>query len=101
VEQAQPNRDLDAMLLLSTLLKKNKHMLLTIPVGKDQVCGHYHRVYGSNRLPKLLENWIIIKEEFWLKNEINQWIQTSKNEALNMEPNRYYYGLGLFVLSTK
>lgn len=99
VEKQKENRDLEAMKLLSSLLKKNKFMLMTIPVGKDQVCHHYHRVYGSKRLPKLLEMWEIKKEEFWLKNETNQWIKTSREEAINMETNRYYYGLGLFLLT--
>lgn len=99
VKEEQSNGDLDAMRLLRTFIKKNKIMLMTIPVGKDALFHPYHRVYGSKRLPKLLENWEIEKEEFWLKNEANQWIQKAKEEVINMETNRYYYGLGLFVLS--
>src|SRR3990172_11938288 len=42
-----PNGDLKAMRLLRTLLKPGGRMLLTIPVGQDQVCRPYHRIYGA------------------------------------------------------
>lgn len=99
IKEEQPKGDLEAMELLQNYLKPGKLMLLTVPVGKDSVFHPYHRVYGSKRLPMLLKNWKIEKEEFWLKNETNQWIQKTKEEAINIETNRYYYGLGLFVLS--
>ncbi len=91
--------DLDAMKLLHILLKKNKIMIMTIPVGEDIVMSPYHRIYGIKRLPKLLKHWEIEKEEFWIKNHRNQWIQRNKEETLSIKTSRHYYGLGLFILS--
>ena len=47
--------DVRAMSLLRRLVKPNGTMLMTIPVGKDKVVFPEHRVYGSKRLPMLLD----------------------------------------------
>ena len=73
-------------------------MLLTIPVGRDQVFTPLHRVYGQDRLPKLLKGWEIQKNEFWVKDPQNRWILVEESVALSTEPVKHYYGLGLFVL---
>ena len=76
-------------------------MLLTIPIGQDVISPPLHRVYGKRRLPKLLDGYIIEKEEYWIKNDKNRWILTEKSKALDLEPNRNFYGLGCFVLQAK
>ncbi len=90
--------DLKAMKALRQALKPNGTMLLTTTVGKDKLVPSVHRIYGPERLVKLLEDWIIEKEEFWDKNSCNQWIQTTKELALQVEGNDHYYALALFVL---
>ena len=90
--------DLEAMKRLRSLLKSNKPMLLTIPVGLDTVIAPLHRVYGIVRLPKLLEGWAVDQQEYWIKDEENRWILVSKEVALQNPPTRRCYGLGLFVL---
>jgi SAM-dependent methyltransferase len=90
--------DLEAMKRLRWLLKPNKPMLLTIPVGRDTVIAPLHRVYGTVRLPKLLEGWSIDQEEYWVKDETNRWVLVSKEVALQNPPTRRCYGLGLFAL---
>jgi len=94
--------DLLAMKKLSDLLKKDGLMFLTIPIGKDIVVKPYHRVYGKERLPKLLQGFVIIKEEYWTKNNQNKWIKTTKEYALNYEsPHKHFYNLGCFILQPK
>lgn len=93
-----PSGDIEAMNLLKRYLKPGKLMLLTLPVGKDRIYHPSHRVYGLERLPKLLNGWKIVKDEFWIKNDQNNWIQATKENALKTETKRHYYGLGLFVL---
>ena len=75
-----------------------KTMLLTIPVGEDTIYYPLHRIYGSQRLPRLLKGWNIIKEEYWMKDNHNLWIQAEKEKAVNLITKEHYYGLGLFVL---
>ncbi|MFX0092699.1 MAG: DUF268 domain-containing protein [Candidatus Hodarchaeota archaeon] len=98
VTEDRPNGDLEAMEILRKLLKPDKLMFLTIPIGKDTVVRPYHRVYGDKRLPKLLKGWEIIKKEFWTKGENQCWVLTNEREALHRKPLGLKYDLGLFVL---
>jgi hypothetical protein len=90
--------DLEAMKRLRYLLKPNKLMLLTIPVGRDAVIAPLHRIYGAVRLPMLLEGWAVDQQEYWIKDEQNCWISVGREAALQNPPTRRCYGLGLFVL---
>jgi len=96
--------DLKAMDRLKTFMKPNGIMLLTIPVGLDAIFRPMHRVYGTERLPKLLKGYKIIKEDFWVKNEKNNWILSEKGEALKYPPRagstslRSVYAIGCFCL---
>ena len=98
VTEPNPDGDIQAMVILKSLLKKGKKMLLTIPVGRDSVFKPLHRVYGENRLPKLLEGWEVLKKEYWIKNDQNRWNLVKESVALTKKPLPYCYGLGLFVL---
>ena len=98
VEEDQPDGDIEAMARLLTLMKPGGVMLLTIPVGKDEVFPPLHRIYGAERLPKLINRYVIKKEDYWIKDEQNRWIKVDRNVALSRQPQRYLYGLGCFVL---
>ena len=98
VTEPRPEGDIEAMINLKSLLKPGKSMLLTIPVGCDRVFNPLHRVYGPDRLPRLLESWEVVKKEYWIKNNLNRWICVEESVALNKEPVEHCYGLGLFVL---
>lgn len=99
VTNYNPNGDIEAMALLRNILKPCKVMLLTIPVGRDMVFTPLHRIYGEERLPRLLEGWEITRKEYWTKDNSNRWICVEESVALKREPLRQCYGLGLFVLS--
>jgi Caenorhabditis protein of unknown function, DUF268 len=98
VTESRPDGDIEAMVILKNLVKPGKIMLLTIPVGRDRLFKPLHRVYGQDRLPKLLKGWEIQKNEFWIKDALNRWIFVEESAALNIEPVKHCYGLGLFVL---
>jgi len=98
VTESRPDGDIEAMAVLKSLLKPGKVMLLTIPVGRDRVFNPLHRVYGLDSLPRLLEGWEVVKKECWIKDALNRWICVEESVALNNEPSRHCYGLGLFVL---
>lgn len=98
VTEEQANGDLEAMATLRNLLKPGKEMVLTIPVGRDRVFLPRHRVYGPERLPRLLAGWEVVKKEFWGKDGSNQWKSMDEQSSLEHDPSDYYYGLGLFVL---
>ena len=99
VTKDRPDGDIEAMKILKIILKPGGKMLLTIPVGQDNVFKPLHRVYGKERLPRLLEGWEILKEEYWIKDEEGYWICVDKETALGREiVHPSLYGLGLFVL---
>jgi SAM-dependent methyltransferase len=98
VTDSRPDGDLEAMARLRDLMKPGGVMLLTIPVGQDAVFAPLHRAYGSERLPRLLEGYLVENEEYWVKNDQNAWVLTSKQDALASEPQERFYGLGCFVL---
>ncbi len=100
VREARPDGDLEAMAILKGVLRPEKVMILTTPVGCHSVFTPLHRVYGRERLPKLLAGWRIRKKEFWIKDKNNRWICVDEAPALEFEPARHRYGLGLFLLSS-
>ncbi len=103
-----PDGDLEAMARLRKLMKPGGVMLLTIPVGQDAVFAPYCRVYGVRRLPRLLEDYEIEEEAFWVKDNQNQWVLAEKETALKFKasagswnPFKNVYALGCFVLLAK
>jgi len=108
VTEARPNGDLEAMGRLREIMKPGAVMLLTIPVGQDAVFPPVTRIYGRERLPKLLEGYLVEEEAFWVKDGQNRWMQCDKQAALSFKPSagswnvlRNIYALGCFVLRRK
>lgn len=101
IKKSAPNGDIKAMAIMKKLLKPGGKMLLTIPVGQDALFSSSHRVYGKERLPKLLDGYIVEKKEYWIKDEQNRWILTNESNALNLASNSNFYGLGCFILKKK
>jgi SAM-dependent methyltransferase len=105
VTYEESDGDLLAMEKLRALLKPNGVMLMTIPCGQDAVIAPWHRVYGKQRLPKLLAGFEAAEEVFWLKHRDNRWHTSERNAALSFAATRHpdagslcCYALGCFVL---
>jgi hypothetical protein len=86
-------------------MKPSAIMLLTVPVGQDAVFAPLCRVYGRERLPRLLAGFAMEREMFWVKDAENRWVQCDRETALSFEasagswdPLRNVYALGCFVL---
>lgn len=99
-EENLPDGDILAMYRLRRMLKEQGRLVLTLPIGLDTVVGSWHRVYGQERLPKLLKEWEIEQEEYWQKDSQNVWKKTNKESALKEKPTDVptCYALGLMVL---
>jgi SAM-dependent methyltransferase len=89
--------DLEAMGIMADLLADGGRMILTIPVGRDAVFSPQHRIYGDERLPRLLERYSPSEEQFWHKDG-PAWKPTDRATALATEGSESFYSLGLFVL---
>jgi SAM-dependent methyltransferase len=98
---ADRDGDLRAMEKLARLLRPDGDMVLTLPVGLDGVFPPYHRVYGAERLPRLLEPFSVRDEAWWAKLDGESWEPASRETALAVEPSSSYYALGLFVAAPR
>ena len=90
--------DLKVMELCKRLLAPKGKLIVTIPVGIDDVYYPNHRIYGEARLPKLLLGYEVKKKEFWRKNEKNRWVEVAEEVALNVKGSNSYYAMGLYEL---
>lgn len=97
----QNDGDIATMRLLKHLLSPSGFMILTIPVGQDTIFSPQHRIYGKNTLPKLLNDYSIVKEEYWSKGISQKWTICDRAAALAITGAEDFYALGLFVLSAK
>ncbi len=97
----EPDGDLRAMKKMASLLKPGGEMVLTIPVGLDATYAPNHRIYGEQRLPRLLEHWDVREETFWSKPAGPRFRPVSREQALADEGSASYYALGLFVVTPR
>jgi hypothetical protein len=84
---------------LATLLRPDGDMILTLPAGIDGVFSPYHRVYGEQRLPRLLEPFAVRDEAWWAKLDGKTWQSTTREAALAIQGSSSYYALGLLVVT--
>jgi len=59
-DEIDPNGDLESMEFLKNNLKEGGLCFLAVPIGKDQIIWNAHRIYGRNRLPKLIEGFEVV-----------------------------------------
>lgn len=106
VEVEETGGDLAAMQRMRKMLKPEGKMLLTVPCGRDAVIVPWHRVYGAERLPKLLSGYEIEEQVYWVKRADNVWYPANRETALSYVPTNHptngfltCYALGCFVLA--
>jgi len=90
--------DLKAMWKLRQLMKPEAVHLLTIPIGLDAVWRPLHRIYGPQRLPRLLEGYRVISKRCWTKDWFNRWVLTGESDALRLLSSPKLYGIGCYEL---
>jgi hypothetical protein len=93
--------DIKAMSRVLTVLKPMGTCILTVPVGLDGVYRPWHRVYGKERLPRLLQGFSIIKRRYFVKWPKSYWVEASEEEALSFPSSASCYALGQFVLKPR
>lgn len=98
---ADEEADVAAMRRLATLLRPEAELLLTLPVGRDAGFPPYHRVYGERRLPRLLEGFDSVEQEYWAKVDGRLWSPVDRQRALVEEASPSYYALGLLRLRVR
>ncbi len=101
----QDEADLRAMQRMRSILKLGGKLLMTAPCGRDAVFAPLHRIYGRQRLPRLLDGFAIESESFLARDARGQWVACDKQAALDLEARADFHNpvnsvnaLGLFVL---
>jgi len=97
----EADADVRAMERLASALKPDGGMALTIPVGRDAVFQPLHRIYGPERLPRLLAPFEVVAERYWAKPSGPRWKEISRESALAEQGSESYYALGLFALRAR
>lgn len=105
ITEMAPDADLAVMAELRRVMRPGAIMLLTIPLGQDAVFIPKCRVYGAERLPRLLDGYDIREQYCYVKTERNDWLLCRLETALQEEasvwsetPAGNLYALGCFVL---
>jgi SAM-dependent methyltransferase len=105
IDVEQDDGDIDVMNRLAQILRPGGTLLMTSPCGNDAVLKPWCRVYGTQRLPRLFAAFTVAKQQFWTKNQTNQWQSCTREKALAFEPRNdaadpqgCAYALGCFVL---
>ena len=100
--------DIQVMRRLANVLKPEGKLLMTAPCGQDAILAPWCRVYGAQRLPSILAPFDVLKETYWIKNDRNQWVESTRDSALGFQPRNdstnphlCAYALGCFVLRRK
>ena len=93
-----PTADLKATQKVLHHLTSGGLFFLTIPAGRDVVHRPWHRVYGKNRLPELLQGFEIVSQRFLKKQPHGPWQEASQDEALDYPVEIQRYALGQFIL---
>ncbi len=97
--------DLEIMARLRRLLKTGGVMLLTAPLGQDVHLPPHGRVYGAERLARLLAGFTVERADYWIKQGREGWKPCGQETALqadiaprSRDAVRRAYGLGCFIL---
>ena len=93
-----PDGDFKAMRAIAGILKRNGLFFLTVPVGRDTVVARGRRVYGRNRLPKLLAGFDLVDYRFLVKEPRGPWSASSADAALEFPADERRYALGQMIL---
>jgi hypothetical protein len=99
--KADIDGDLRAMRRIRKLLLPSGNVFLTIPVGQDAVHQPWHRVYGRERLPKLLHGFEVVQSRFLQKEPWGAWFGTTLEKALDVPVDVRRYALGEMTLKLR
>ncbi len=93
-----PSADLRATQKILRHLASEGMLFLTVPVGRDTIHRPWHRVYGKERLPQLLQGFEIVSQRFLDKEPWGPWHEVTMDEALDQPRDVRRYALGEWIL---
>ena len=83
---------------IAAILEPTGLLFLTVPMGRDAVYKPFHRVYGRQRLHRLIEGFEVIKSRFYVKEPWGPWRSANQEAALGYPADIRRYALGEMLL---
>lgn len=91
--------DIECMRKVRSLLSSGGRVILTIPIGLDYVLSPWHRVYGRDRFPRLIEGFSVLQDRAFARSPGGPWHMVTLQEGLAHPKVPQRYALGEFVLA--
>lgn len=103
IKAYEPDADFRAMGKLLDCIKPTGWQIFTIPVGdRTYVFAPWHKIYGPDRVEKLLAGWEILDQVFSAKSDgVDDYHPVSRDVAFSTGPQpppHHYYAVGCFKL---
>jgi len=93
-----PNGDLQEMSAIRRLLKPGGIQIACFPLGRDAFWPPECYIYGTTRLPRILEGYRVTASKYYLKDWFNRWVPSNEEEVMKKEGTPELYNLGCFIL---
>lgn len=77
-----PSADLEAMAKAASYLRPDGLMVVSVPVGKDEVRWNEGRVYGRIRLPMLLSGWDLVGTEGFSDSDLDKVVRSHSHQPV-------------------
>ena len=90
--------DLRCMRKVRGLLQADGRLILTLPLGEDYVLRPWHRIYGRERFPRLIDGFRIIEGRGLVRTAGRPWQEVTVETAMNHPKTPQRYAIGEFVL---
>jgi hypothetical protein len=82
------------------LLQADGRLILTLPLGQDYVLRPWHRIYGRERFPRLIDGFRIIEGRALIRTDGGPWEEVTPEVGLNHPKTPQRYAVGEFVLQS-
>lgn len=86
VKEDIPSADKNAIKEIKRIIKKNGRFIITVPYGRFTILKPWHKVYDDKNLEKLITNFSVLKEKYFVRNRTGCWISTTKEAASKIVP---------------
>jgi SAM-dependent methyltransferase len=95
---AENDADLRCMRKVKELLAVDGRVILTLPLGQDYVLAPWHRVYGRERFPRLIDGFHIVEGRALVRTAGGPWQEVPIETGMNHPKTPQRYAVGEFVL---
>ena len=86
IKEDAPLADNVAMKEIKRIIKRDGRFIMTVPYGKLAVFRPWHKVYDEDALKELINDFSVLREEYFIRKANGCWIQTTRRVASQITP---------------